>query len=277
MKKTWAVLGTAVVSMSVLSATAWAAPKEDKGGKPAVTGEARGNNGQGQSSDIRVTLPEGQDTVTSVTYSTYGHGHNGYKGLENAYEHVKGTPAEKVIANLLKTKYGIDVQADVVLSDAASELDASGDTEAAVDVQKEAVKANPLNLDSYKQLGKLLKKLGVVGVKAYVNGEEPAFEVRPFIKEGNTLVPFRAISESLKADVTWNNEERSVTVVKGDITIKLFIGSTTAYVNGKAVTLEVAAEIKDGSTMVPVRFVSESLKAKVDWDQETLSAIINGN
>lgn len=225
-------------------------------------------------------------TVTSSTYGEKEQGHNGYKGLLNAIENVKDKPAGAVIANLLLTKYGAaltpaqiaELQAikdkDAALSAAADVLDSKGSVTEAVYVQKEAVKVNVKNIDSYKKLGKLLDKAGKKGVKLYVNGEEPKFEVAPFIKEGSTLVPFRAIAEALKATVSWNGDERSVTVTRDGISVKLFIGSTTAYVNGKKVQLEVAGEIVNGSTVVPVRFISESLKATVKWEGETSFVVI---
>lgn len=48
----------------------------------------------------------------------------------------------------------------------------------------------------------------------------------------------------------------------------------TIYVNGKEVKSDVPAYINQGRTMVPIRFVSEALGAKVDWDAKTRSVII---
>ncbi|MEI7026921.1 copper amine oxidase N-terminal domain-containing protein [Paenibacillus sp. y28] len=45
-------------------------------------------------------------------------------------------------------------------------------------------------------------------------------------------------------------------------------------VNGQAVQNEVPAINMNGSTMVPLRFVSESLGATVDWNKETSTAVI---
>lgn len=230
---------------------------------------------------------ESQATVTDNTYDNKGH--QGYKGLLNAIDNVKDKPAGEVIADLLLTQYEAQLTAEQVeelkaiqgkdkaLSAVADMLEEKGRVSDAVYVQKDAVKANPKNVDAYKKLGKLYDKLGKKGVKLYVNGEEPSFEVAPFIRDGNTLVPFRAISEALKAQVEWNEEERSVTVIRDGISVKLFIGSTTAYVDGKEVTLEVPAAIAGGSTVMPVRFVSEALKAEVNWEPETSSVIINEN
>lgn len=224
----------------------------------------------------------------SVGSSTYGpeHGHNGYIGLLNAIENVKDKPAGAVLANLLLTKYETKLtdeqkaqleairEKDRALSAAADMLDKQGSVTDAVYMQKEAVKANVKNMELYNQLGKLYEKAGKKGVKLYVNGDEPKAEVAPVIRDGSTLVPFRAISESLKATVSWNPDERSVTVTRGNVTVKLVIDSKTALVNGQEVQLEVPASIENGSTVVPVRFIGESLKATVKWDAETNSVVI---
>ncbi|TMV48073.1 copper amine oxidase N-terminal domain-containing protein [Paenibacillus mesophilus] len=276
-----AVLSSSMVGAAV-SAKSDNAGSEDKQSKAVVESTANSGNGNSDKDD------KAGKGNSSVTDSTYGPGQEaqGYKGLLNAIENVKDKPAGAVLADLLLTRYDFaltdamktELQAiqekDAALSAAADLLDKKGNVNEAVYVQKEAVKANVKNLDSYKKLGKLLDKVDKTGVKLYVNGEEPKFEVPPFIRDGSTLVPFRAISEALKADVSWNPEERSVTVTRGDITVKLFIDSKTAYVNGQEITLEVPAAIVEGSTVVPVRFVSEALKAAVEWEAETQFVVI---
>lgn len=277
MNKTWMITATCVVVTSLMTGSAFAksengnnADKVDSS-KPAV--------------ELNVKVNGGTDaTVTSDTYDNEGK--NGYKGLLKAIENVKDKPAGAVIADILLSNYGAHisdelkaeldaiVDRDAALSAVADVLDEQGSVTDAVYVQKEAVKANIKNLNSYKKLGKLFEKLGKKGVFLYVNGEEPTLEVNPFIKDGSTLVPFRAISESLKAEVTWNAEERSVTVTRDGITVKLFIDSTKATVDGKEVTLEVPAAIVEGNTVVPVRFISEALKATVKWEEETKSVVI---
>jgi hypothetical protein len=183
-------------------------------------------------------------------------------------------PDIKVAKGTTVTKStGKDKVAD--LSGSVDALVAGGKVNDAVAAMKEAVKLDAKNLGLYKKLGKLYEIAGKTGVKLYVNGEEPSFEVAPFIRDGSTLVPFRAIAEALKATVTWNPDERSVTVTRGDATVKLYIDSVTAYVNGKEVTLEVPASIENGSTVMPVRFVSEALNANVQWEAETQFVVIN--
>ena len=88
------------------------------------------------------------------------------------------------------------------------------------------------------------------------------------IENGSTMVPMRAIFEALGMTVEWNNEEKSVTATKDDDVIKLTIGEKVMYCNGEASELNVAPFIDNGSTMVPVRAVSESVDATVEWNQE---------
>lgn len=61
--------------------------------------------------------------------------------------------------------------------------------------------------------------------------------------------------------------------------VLLCIGNNKAYTNGNAVLVDdtnpaVYPIIKDDRTLVPVRFISENLGAKVGWDGETSTAIV---
>lgn len=88
------------------------------------------------------------------------------------------------------------------------------------------------------------------------------------------MVPFRALAESLGAQVPWDGNNRQVTVIRADIRIQLSVDSPEATVNGTPVTLEVPATIVDGRVMVPLRFISEGLKAKVTWDPSSEMVVV---
>lgn len=91
---------------------------------------------------------------------------------------------------------------------------------------------------------------------------------------GRTLIPARALFEKMGAKVEWDGVARKVTVTLNGETIVLTIDSDMATVGGKTVKLEVPALIIDhdgdykGSTMIPVRFVAESLGCEVGWDAD---------
>jgi len=81
-------------------------------------------------------------------------------------------------------------------------------------------------------------------------------------------------SASLKADVQYDSASKTVTVTRDAIVVKLTLGSKTALVNGKEVALDVPAETKNGRVFVPMRFLSEALKAEVTYEKESGSVVV---
>jgi len=112
-------------------------------------------------------------------------------------------------------------------------------------------------------------------ITVILNGQRLSFDQPPVIIGGSTLVPMRAIFEALGATVDWDAANQMVTAAKGDTTIKLIIGLGTAQVNGHETALSQAAQIIGGRTMVPLRFVAESLQAEVKWEGSTRTITIN--
>jgi len=111
------------------------------------------------------------------------------------------------------------------------------------------------------------------------DGKVITLDSPPIIVESRTLVPIRAIVEELGGSVAWNNAERKVTVTLGSTTIELWIDKPQARVNGNLVWIDpsnhkVAPLIKNGRTMIPLRFVVETLGAKLDWDGSLRKIVI---
>lgn len=116
-------------------------------------------------------------------------------------------------------------------------------------------------------------------VTVLVNNNKIAFpDQKPYIDQNNrTLVPIRFVSEALGADVGWNGETSTVTITQKEKTIVLKIGENKASVNGQTKTFDTKAVIKNRRTMVPLRFVSECLGARVDWIAKTRTVVITVN
>ena len=104
-------------------------------------------------------------------------------------------------------------------------------------------------------------------VDLYVDMEKIATDTPPAVVEGRTLVPLRAIFEAIGATVEWDQNTYTATGVKGDTTVVVQLNNTTAYVNGEARTLDVPAQLINNRTMVPARFISESMGCDVTWYQ----------
>lgn len=114
-------------------------------------------------------------------------------------------------------------------------------------------------------------------IRVYVENNKIEMPIVPVVKNGRTLVPVRAIFESMGATVDWDGKTKTVIGKTEDKIIKLVIGNKTALVNSKKVELDVPAKIINGSTMVPARFVAESLGAEVGWDNNTKSVLVNSD
>lgn len=110
--------------------------------------------------------------------------------------------------------------------------------------------------------------------KALSNGAPFILNEAPYLKNNYTFVPIRFISENFGASVNWNSSLRTVTISYQNKTISLKEGSKSVTVNGKAQTIDTAVQIKQGTTFVPVRFVTEQLGANVVWDQKQQSITI---
>jgi len=117
-------------------------------------------------------------------------------------------------------------------------------------------------------------------IQVTVNGQPVAFDqAGPQMMNGRVLVPLRGVMEQIGAYVQWDAASHTVTATKAGSNIQLRIGDRTATVNGQPVSLDVPAMIIGGSTMVPLRFVGESLGADVRWDapSNTVAIITSGN
>jgi len=105
-------------------------------------------------------------------------------------------------------------------------------------------------------------------VRVTLNGRPVPVEV--VIVDGHSLVPVRSVSELLGAAVRWDGERRTALITKGDdLQVELTIGVDRALVNGEPVELAVPAVLYENQTRVPLRFLTEALGARVEWDGST--------
>ncbi|WP_158606800.1 copper amine oxidase N-terminal domain-containing protein [Paenibacillus ginsengarvi] len=109
-------------------------------------------------------------------------------------------------------------------------------------------------------------------VAVKVNGN--MLDVEAQLIDGRTMVPLRAIFERLSATLEWDPNTRSITATKGTVVIHLQIDNIEAKIGDRASTLDVPPLLVNGSTYVPLRFVSEALGANVDFDSTTNTAIV---
>ncbi|WP_165859291.1 copper amine oxidase N-terminal domain-containing protein [Desulfofundulus salinus] len=227
-----------------------------------------------------------------------------YKGVENALQHVKNPVARAalqailegrsvaqavyeakqylkdwndqneilIVAGELKEALEEDVSADSLTraqgyKHLGEMLIKAGKMEDARSLLEQALRNNPGDDEIYSILNKVFAKVKDNNkVKVYIKGNMPVFDVAPVIENGRVLVPLRVLAESLGAAVDY--KDNTINIQLNNSTVKLVVGSGKALVDGNPVMLEVPARVVDGRTLVPLRFIGEGLKAKVNYYRE---------
>ncbi|MCW2278222.1 stalk domain-containing protein [Heliophilum fasciatum] len=105
--------------------------------------------------------------------------------------------------------------------------------------------------------------------------ETTTLDVAPTAPNGYTLIPVRGLFDKIGGTLEWNGDTRQVTIKQGDNVIVLTLDSKEALVNGQPVAMQDAAQIINGRTLIPLRFISECLGYKVQWQPEESKIIID--
>ncbi len=132
----------------------------------------------------------------------------------------------------------------------------------------------PSVMPTYEEIpGKLsgFVALQLYGGSFFAKGTRTKLDAPAYTKDGRTLVPVRVISEGFNLDVNWDEASQKVTVAPN---IEMTIGSNQMKVGNKVVDLEVAPELTNGRTFLPLRaFAEDALGKKVFWDDRGLIVI----
>ncbi|NSW82931.1 MAG: hypothetical protein HPY90_06585 [Syntrophothermus sp.] len=140
---------------------------------------------------------------------------------------------------------------------------------------RELAEMDPIDASVYQELGQLFRSCGDTQPKLWCVGKQVYTEVPPVIKTGRILVPIRAVTQSLGANVEWKADQQIIVITKGDIVINLQLGKRVAIVDGKEYKLDQPPEISASRVIVPLRFVAETLKAQVNYYPEGQIVAIN--
>ncbi|MBY0121452.1 copper amine oxidase N-terminal domain-containing protein [Bacillus sp. S/N-304-OC-R1] len=110
-----------------------------------------------------------------------------------------------------------------------------------------------------------------------INGDKFQTKDLPFINKGTVYLPLRDIGELLGTVVFWNSSNRTVTMTYPKLTVQLTYGSMNAKINGKTVKLTAPLQNVNSRIYIPLRFLSESTGATVDWDNTSRTVSITQN
>ena len=105
-------------------------------------------------------------------------------------------------------------------------------------------------------------------IKVLLNGRDLEFDQPPIIMNDRTLVPMRAIFEAMGCEVIW--DDGTIDVWKDDENIMtLWIDDPEMWLPSGNIILDVPPQIVNDRTLVPVRAISESMGARVEWDGDS--------
>lgn len=116
-------------------------------------------------------------------------------------------------------------------------------------------------------------------IRLWMKGNFVKSDVAPYIQQDRTMVPLRVISENLGKKVLWDSANRSVQI-SDDYGSVLYLTIDKKEINdfgggkGKRIILDVAPNIKDDRTFVPLRAIAEAFGEKVDWDNDKRVVVI---
>jgi uncharacterized repeat protein (TIGR02543 family) len=116
-------------------------------------------------------------------------------------------------------------------------------------------------------------QLTIGSTTMYVDGSPVILEAAPIILNSRTLLPIRAVVEAVGGTITWDASTQKVTIVQNDKTLVLWIDRNVATLNGQSVNIDsdpkVVPIIMSGRTLLPLRFVAETLAMDVQWNAVT--------
>ena len=96
------------------------------------------------------------------------------------------------------------------------------------------------------------------GIYIVINNKPLQTNVPAILTNGRTLVPMRAIFEQLGATISWDSKTNTVTSKRGDVTITHKINTDEMIINDKKIKLDTSSKLIKGSTMVPLRAITEA-------------------
>lgn len=102
-----------------------------------------------------------------------------------------------------------------------------------------------------------------------INNQLIKFDAPAYIKGGDIMVPVKAITEKLEAEVVFNEETKTLTITKDTAVIKITAAGVTATIDGTPVDITDRVQVTCGRTFIPLDLLAEILNLDVSYDSDT--------
>ena len=199
---------------------------------------------------------------------------------------MPGAAGENWIGNLSFRKVPLDADIDNFTgesidgaSDAAEDGASDSTADGATDATAKGSASRPAPQPTAKRAITVRMMFTLDNTLYTVNEEVMIMDVAPTLKEDRTLLPIRFVAEPLGAEVSWDDAEQKATVTLIGRKIELWIGKNAAKVNDVDVRIDpgnanVKPLIISDRTMLPLRFVAETLGCDVQWFGDTEEILV---
>ena len=130
--------------------------------------------------------------------------------------------------------------------------------------------------DYIKVVGEITKTtVFTIGNKSYMaSGLKKEAVEAPYIKNGYTMLPVRALAGALGLSANWDNVNKIATFANEQKIAVVKLGGTELVVNGTPIKLAVPAEVKNGTTMIELRSLATGFGVDIAWDNSQKTATV---
>lgn len=191
--------------------------------------------------------------------------------VEAVEESIAPTPVGTPMLEVTPTPEGTPVVEETPTPEGTPVIEATpmpeGGNEEVVPPTEETTEGEELPVEE-DLLNKVILTLN--STTALVDGNAVELLSPPTVIENKTLLPLRFVAnEVVGAQVDWNGETQTITITKGEKIVVVKVGINTAMIDDMPVELDVPPIIKEGVTLLPLRFISEAFGIEVNFDNAT--------
>lgn len=116
--------------------------------------------------------------------------------------------------------------------------------------------------------------LSAPSISITLDGYRLPTDPAPIGYKGRVMVPFRAVTSALGLQVDYEAKTNTIIAKNQNTEIRFRVGDHTVLVNGQPHQVDAEPIAIDNRSYVPVRFLSETIGALVDWEGATSTVIL---